>query len=175
MMNKISKREKVLLAVLVLLIIGSAYYMLFYTPTQEKIAEYEAELIEIDDRILVAEAQLLHMKNMQRELDELLKDGAKEVKEAPLYDNSKKLMESLNLILKSAIEYNISFVEADVENHIVRRDVSLSYQCAGYKQAKEILQNIHDSRYPCIIQDVSFTYDEKYSIRVYLTYYEYME
>ncbi len=174
-MNKISKREKVLLVVLILLIIGSAYYMLFYTPTKEKMAQYEAELLEIDDRVLVAEAQLLHMKNMQKELDELLAEGADKIKEAPLYDNSKKLMESLNLILRSAMEYNISFVEANVESHIVRRDVSLSYQCATYKQAKEILQNIHDGKYPCIIKDVSLTYDENYSIRVALTYYEYME
>lgn len=175
MKNKITSREKVLLVVLVILIIGSMWYMLFFTPTQEKKAQYEAELLELDDTVLMAEARVLHMRNMKTELEAILADTEREIKETPLYDNKRPLMESLNMILMNAKEYNISFSALTEEEKIVRREVALSYQCGTYDQVKEILQNIHDGKYPCIIKDVSVSYNQFYSISATLTFFEYAE
>lgn len=176
MFNKISSREKVLLVILIVLIIASMWYMLFYTPTQEKKARYEAELLEMEDTIILAEARVAHMRKMKSELEALTVEGAEnEIKETPLYDNSRKLMENLNLILMSAVEYSISFSEITEKEQIARRDVALNYQCRSYEQAKEILTNIRDGKYPCIIKDVNLSFDELYRVTVNLTYFEYVQ
>lgn len=175
MKNKITSREKVLLVVLVILIIGSLWYMLFYTPTLEKKAQYEAELLTMEDTVLMAEARLLHMKNMKAELEAMKADTELEIKETPQYDNSRKLMESLNMILMTAKEYNVNFTGTTVEDKIVRRLVSLNYTCDTYEQTREILQNIHDGKYPCVIKDVNISYHEQYTVDVTLTFFEYVE
>lgn len=180
MKNKITSREKVLLIILILLIIGSMYYLLFYTPTKEKITNYELELTEIEDTIILSEAKLTHMKKMQEELEALkLEAGISSIiKETPLFDNSRKLMESLNLILAAATEYEVSFANAEFTEEIVRRDVTLNYECVNYIQAKKILQNIHADKYPCIIKDVRMEQnaeDEIVYTMLTLTYFEYVE
>lgn len=180
MKNRITSREKVLLTILVLLIIGSMYYLLFYTPTKEKIVNYEAELSEIEDVIILSEVRVTHMEKMQKELDALKIEAGvlNTIKETPLFDNSRKLMESLHVILAAASEYEVSFNSAEVTDRIVRRDVTLNYESVTYSQAKKILQNIHDDRYPCIIKDVRMESNadgEFVYTMVTLTYFEYME
>lgn len=180
MKTKISKREKVLLVILILLIIGSLYYVLFYTPTQEQIAAYEAEYAELDDTVILYEAKAMQMKKMQQEL-EVLKAEAETsgtIKEVPLYDNNRKLMESLNLILDVAQEYSVTFNSTEASEQIVRREVALNYKCKNYKQAKKILENIHDDHYPSIIKDVRMEFDTEegeVSVMMTLTYFEYQQ
>lgn len=178
MRSKITKREKVLLAILILLIIGSMYYLLFYTPMQEKIAAYETEFAELDDAVILYEAKAMQMKKMQQELETLKMEALTTdgIKEMPAYDNSRKLMESLNFILDAALEYSVTFNSTETSEQIVRREVTLNYKCKNYKQAKKILEQIHEDRYPSIIKDVRMecdTEDESVSMMVTLTYFEY--
>ena len=56
---------------------------------------------------------------------------------------------------------------------MIRRDVDLSYECTTYEDARAILQNIHDGKYPCVLKDVSISNNELYSIAATLTYFEY--
>jgi len=62
------------------------------------------------------------------------------------------------------------------EESIVRRDVTMEYVCTNYESAKDILQNIHDGPYRCLLKDLILTYDpdEGYSVLVDVTYFEYV-
>lgn len=173
-MNKISKREKVMLAVLLALIVGCVYYLFFLTPTLEKKASLENEIVGMEDHVLMAQTQAAHLKKMQMELKEIKAENA-DIKEVPAFDNSKKLMQSLNLILSQAVQYTVDFAEADETDGIVRREVSLSYECNSYEDARAILQNIHDGKYPCVLQDVAINYSDTYNVNAALTYFEYVE
>ena len=173
-MNKISKREKVMLAVLLALIVGCVYYLFFLTPTLEKKSSLEDQIASMEDQVLMAQTQAAQLKRMQKELKELKAENA-DIKEIPAFDNSKKLMQSLNMILGQAVQYNLDFTGTTETDGIVRRSVSLSYECNTYKDARAILQNIHDGKYPCVLMDVAINYDETYRISAILTFYEYVE
>lgn len=171
-MIKISKREKVMLAVLFVMLIGAAYYLLFLTPNTEKKASLEAEIASMDDQLVMAQARAVGLKQMQQEL-EAMKASDTEIKEVPPFDNSKKLMESLHLILGQAVQYTVNFSGISEEDGIVRRNVNLSYQCTTYDAARTILQNIHDGKYPCVLLDVSIGGEETYAVSASLTFFEY--
>lgn len=173
-MNKISKREKVMLAVLLALIVGCVYYLFFLTPTLEKKASLEDQITSMEDQVFMAQTQAAHLKKMQKELQKIKTENA-DIKEVPAFDNSKKLMQSLNLILGQAVQYNLDFTGTTEADGIIRRSVSLSYECNTYKDARAILQNVHDGKYPCVLKDVAINYDETYKISAILTFYEYVE
>ena len=67
------------------------------------------------------------------------------------------------------------FGDAVETDGIVRRNVSLSYECNTYEDARAILQNIHDGKYPCVLLDVALNYDGTYRVSATLTYFEYVE
>lgn len=173
-MNKISKREKVLLVILCVLVVACAYYLFFLTPTMEKKAQLENDITAMDDQVIAAQARVAHMNKMQGDL-ETLKAENKDIKDLPVYDNNKKLMESLNITLGQAIQYTVNFSGTSETDGIVRREVDLSFTCNTYKDARAILQNIHDGLYPCVLQDLSINHGESYAVTATLTFFEYLE
>ena len=95
-MNKISKREKIMLAVLLVLIVGCVYYLFFLTPNLEKQASLKEEITAMDDQVIMAQARVNHLNKMKKDL-KAIKEENKDIKEVPAFDNSKKLMNSLKL------------------------------------------------------------------------------
>lgn len=173
-MNKISKREKVMLAFLLVLIAGCMYYLFFLTPTLEKKASLEAEILGMEDQVFAAQTQATQLRKMQQELKQIKEENT-EIKAVPAFDNSKKLMQSLNMILARASEYTVDFEATTETDGIVRRVVSLTYECNTYEDARAILQSIHDGKYPCVLQDVSIdSGEETFSIAATLTFFEYI-
>lgn len=173
-MNKISKREKIMLAVLLVLIVGCVYYLFFLTPNLEKQTELKADITAMDDEVISARAKVEHLNKMKKEIKEIRESNA-DLKSVPAFDNSKKLMNSLNLILGQAVEYSLNFTGAKETDGIVRRTVELAYECNSYKDARNILQSIHDGPYPCVLQDVSIKNSTLYGVNATLTYFEYVE
>lgn len=68
-------------------------------------------------------------------------------------------MFELNAILQSAQEYSLSFGTVDTEQSIVRRRISLSFTSGSYEQAKAVLQQLHDSAYRCMLDDLRLSLD----------------
>jgi len=175
MRKGLTVREKILMCILGVLLVYLVYFYVFYTPTQAQIDHYKEEAISIDDEILLSQAKAAKLNKMKAELDELLADGSTEIKELPVYDNSRNLMNSLHFILGQAREYSITF-ESEIENAgIVRRDVAISYECYEYNVAKEILQKINEGEYRCLIKDVVLKNNGAgYNVTVEVTYFEYV-
>lgn len=173
-MNKISKREKIMLAALLVLIVGCVYYLFFLTPTLEKQETLKSKINSMEDQVINAQAKVGQLNKMKKEIKDIVESDA-DIKAIPAFDNSKKLMNSLNLILSNAVEYTLSFTGAKETDGIVRRTVSLTYECNSYKDARNILQSIHDGPYPCVLQDVSIKNGTLYGVTATLTYFEYVE
>ena len=173
-MNKISKREKIMLAALLVLIVGCIYYLFFLTPNLEQQAKLKDEITALDDQVIMAQARVTHMNKMKNDL-KAIKEENKDIKEVPAFDNSKKLMESLNLTLSQAVQYTLAFTGTEETDGIVRRNVSLTYECKDYDDVRAILQNISNGKYPCVLRDVAISYDELYGVSATVTYFEYVE
>lgn len=174
MKKGLSAREKILLLILILMAIFAGYYYAFYLPAQEKITFYEEEAILVDDQIIIAEAKTAKMGMMVKELKAIKEGDMTNIKELPPYDNSRNVMNSLSMILANATQYDVSFSGVSEEDGIVRRDISLNYNCNSYESAKSILSQIYNGDYRCLIKDLHITQSSGvWNVNVQITYFEY--
>ncbi len=154
--TKLSKREMVMVAFLLILIIGVVYYMAFYVPLQEELASIASQSANLDTQITTASAKITRMRTMQTELDEILARPAEELTEIAPYDNKEVVMNQLHAILSTqTLNYSLSNSEPAIgSDGTVRRNISLSFGCADYEAAKEVIRNLTNSQWRCLVSNL---------------------
>ena len=177
MKKSFTVREKVLLAILGVLVIGALYYYVFYIPTIEEMEKYKQDNVAIEDQILAVQIQAGKINLMEKEL-EAIKNGDTVVSPLPMYDNSRKIMNELNDILALTMEYEVEFgkIEEDEDSNIVRRNVRIFFKTNSYNVVKSVLSQVNYGEYRCVIKDLGVTQNAGlYHIDVSITYFEYQE
>lgn len=163
----LSGRERVMLVFLAVLLIGVGYYMLYFKPLQNELANIKNQSAQIDSEISVAMAKANSMSGMQAELDEIFSRPANEITEIAPYDNAKVVMSQLNGILSASEKYSLSFTDPKIEKDgTVRRTVSMDFSCKDYASAKSIIKSLSSSQWRCLISSVSIAQSEN---RTYVT------
>lgn len=153
---KLSARECIMVVFLVVLLVGLAYYMGFYTPLQEELAAIASQSSQIDSEFNTAMAKVNSMDAMQTELDEIFSRPEDEISEIAPYDNKEVVLTQLYGILGQADDYSLNFTDPNVENDgTVRRNISMSFSCSTYKAAKAIIRDLTDSRWRCLVSNLS--------------------
>ena len=148
-------REKVLLVILAVLIIGIGYFKLLLEPINTSIENYRNMTASEQDEILANTALLQKKKQMETELEELFASG--DPTPIPVYDKSGNLLVELHRILDKSLDYSLNFSGTspmDVE-YLVRRPVSLTFLAPTYAQARAIINELHDSDNVNCISDLS--------------------
>ena len=175
--KKVSPRETIMLVFLLVLVIGVAYYMGFYTPLQQELSALASQASTTDSQIASATSRLTSMNAMQEELDAIHAMPEDEVTEIAPYDNKEVVLNLLNGILANT-EYSLNFSEPAIqENGTVRRNVSMSYSCDTYEAAKQILENLANCQWRCLISNLSVSgsgdvMDGPVSVSATITFFE---
>lgn len=156
----LSAREKVMIVILTVLLVGALYFLLFYQPLQNELLSLENQTNEVKTQIETAMVKVKQMDTMQAELDEIFANG-NDVSEIAAYDNSQAVMNQLDGILASATEYDLSFADADIdeESGTVRRQVNMSFTCANYTAAKNIALALAENHWRCLVTSLSISSD----------------
>ena len=170
-------REKVLLVILAVLLIGIGYFKLILEPINSSIETYQSNTAAEQDEILLNTVTLTQMKMMQTELDEIHASG--DAKPLPSYDNSDKLLVELNQILDKSDDYSLNFSGTSVLDggYIVRRPLSLTFTTKTYDEARTILTELHDSDNINQISDLSISFTDnndtsRVEVSLSIAYYE---
>ena len=147
-------KEKIMIVVFCLLLLGLAYYRFFYVPTQDQIAaansqraNYEIELTEV----MAKEATIRKMKEEIDELGEL-----SNVSRIESYNNSKQEISLLNRVLGPATEYSIKFSNIKRDGDLLRRNFTLMFKTDSFVSAKRIIASLEESPYRCILGDIQY-------------------
>ena len=159
MKRSLTAREWILLAVLAVVALVSAYVTLFYLPTT---ARREAALQETQLCRTQIESALLRVeekRRMERELAEIFARDPDPLSLAP-YDNLHPVMMELHNILDGTVDYSLSFGSVDAEESIVRRSISLNFTSGSYQGARDVLWQLHNSAYRCMLDSVSISMDQ---------------
>lgn len=154
-MKKLTKREKVLLAVLLVIIVVVAWYKLVYEPINGKIEKFNQDLKSEQTELTVLTPKIKLKKEMQEAVEKIKADPSAE--KIPAYDNSKELMVALNKIMSTAKSYSIDFGEADRDDYIFIHKILLTYTTDTYKQARKIIDRLATETFVNQISDVRFT------------------
>lgn len=160
MKRKLSAREWVLLVVLALIVLISAYVMLFYIPTTTARDSARAEIADCEEQLDALQVRLAEKQYMERELTKIFAEND-DPRGLADYDNQKAVMLELNSILAVAEDIDLSFSTPDTSESVVRRQISIKFTCGSYTAAKDILQRLHDSQYRCMLDSIEITNKEE--------------
>lgn len=176
MNRSFTTREKILLLLLTIMILGVGYFKLFYQPMQEQITASQQRQIAAEDQFSVEAVRLQRMKNMQNEIEQFKQSGATVYSEIPPYDNIQNVMIQLNTILGQAKDYSISFqdVQKQDDSKLVIRPIELSFTATVHT----VMDELYHCRFRCAIEQIAVSANENLSVNndisvsLSITFYE---
>lgn len=150
-----NRREKVLLIVLALLLLFSAYYFAVHRPVTEEMARIQTESENISIELTALEARQQRMDQMRAELQAIFEQP--NTAQIPSYDNLEQVMAFLNALLSPASDYNLSFegLKNSDGERIVRRVMNLTFTCDSYELARDMVLRMQDCPYRCQLSNLS--------------------
>ena len=169
-------REKVLLVVLAVLLIGVGYFKLLLEPVNDSIDRYTQSAAAEQDEILQNTVLLAQKRQMEQELQAIYETGG--AVPLPSYDNAESLLVDLNHILADSEDYALNFGStSELEGgYIVCRPLSLQFSAKSYAAARGILAALHDSANVNQISDLSCSLpqdtDGRVDVTCSVTFYE---
>ena len=160
MKKSFTKRDAVMLVFLIALVVSLIYYMGFYTPLQDELRQLSEQAAQLDSQIAGISVQVNKMNAMQAELDEIFQRPAEEITEIAPYDNKDAVLTQLYTILAQTQDYSLSFTDPNVgSDGTVRRNISMNFHCDSYIAAKDVLKSLTESRWRCLVSNVSISGD----------------
>lgn len=154
MTKSFSKREKVLLLVLVAILLSAIYYFFVALPSMDAISVANTQTATLQDEIMMETARLKKIKEMEKKIEEAsTADGFKT--QIPNYDNLEKVMKQMDSILSATTEYKLAFAPITEEDSLVYRPIEAEFNCANYATAKNIIQQIYKSPFKSLIDNLS--------------------
>ena len=187
-LKKMNTREKVLLVVMLVLLTGVLYYLLFFIPMEDNMAEVATLQEDTSTEITASQLRVKKMNDMQAELDQIFAAAGGKPTELSQYDNFETVIKQFNSILTAAADYSLTFQPvAASEDGIIRRPIQLVFSCGSYETAKSILTQLSDNDYRCQISNLTLTGSSgtqayvsvdqgtsgSYNVSALLTYFEY--
>lgn len=159
--RQFTKREKVLLLILAVIMVVGFYYLAVYRPVHEELNRIAIAQMQAEDNLTLAQAKQAHLAAMRKELDEILAHPEESVTQVPVYDNLQDVMNRLNLILAASTKYSLNFDPVLIEGSSVRRTIEMSFTSADYADARTILEQLSSTGYRCLISAFSLSADDK--------------
>ena len=158
MNRELTKREKTLLLILVLLVLALGYFKLILEPINDQIEQYNQMAAGEQDIITQNMALIQKKKEMEQELEAIFAENP-DPDPIPNYDNSGVLMVEIHSILDGTVDYTLSFSDTSLLSggYLLRRPLELEFSVDTYSQARSIINRLHDSKNINQISDLSIT------------------
>ena len=147
-----SKKEKILLAVLAVILVALCYYHFVYQSSKEAIEQAQAEQESQTTEIQILSAQLSRLQDMEAELEETKAEG--KASYMPSYNAKKAELQFLNSVLQKSDEYNITFTELTRNSEQIRRSFTLEFTAKNYAAAEALIEELYQSENRCLIKDI---------------------
>lgn len=158
-MNRVfTTREKILLVILAILLIGCFYYLVVLKPSLDTLASSESQLSAVQDEIALQQVVATKKAELEQQIKEAEANGVDQ-KTLPDFDNTKSELAELDAILAEANSYNIDFSNAEFAGTLVRRNVSISFTTDTYAAAQTVLEKLIDCKYSCLVTDITIKGD----------------
>ena len=152
-----SKREKVLLLALAVILLGLLWFMLVWQQTANEKMRIDAEIAEAEAQTIVANNKVAKQATMQEAIDAQKKAGAKPAS-LPEYDNTTALMAQLNTILGTTKDYKLSFDDLDFSSEgVVARGVTITFGCESIEAGRAVMTQLEKGPFACTIDSATIT------------------
>ena len=169
-----TRAEKILIAVLALILLGLAYYQFVDRPVRQSIANAQSEADMLQSEVTAAQARLAAAQKVKNSLDELEASGQKSWMGS--YNNGKAEVAFLNDILADTLKYSVTFSNVTRNGNQIRRNFSLRFQTANYPEARDVITRLLQGENRCLMGDMKCSVDESGTVTIdaTATFYETM-
>lgn len=166
--------EKLLIAVLVLILLALFYYKFVDETVRTTIANNEAEANMLQTELDAAQARLMQLNRVKGEMETLENEGR--LSWMGSYNNSKEEVAFLNDILADTLKYSIAFSDVTRSGDLIRRSFTLQYTAVDYAAAQDIMLRLCQGKNRCLVGDVkcSVNGDSSVTLSAAATFYETM-
>lgn len=141
LMRSFTRREKIMLVLLVLVLLVGLYFLCVHRPVEAQLEELAAEKEELELKTEVAQVRLLQRNLMKQELDEIFALPADQITVMPPYNNLEALMVQFDSIFMG-LEPKLNFPEIRLEEGIITRPIEFEFDAPSYDQARAILTRL---------------------------------
>lgn len=166
-MKKLSRefttKEKLLLLLLCLILVGLAYYQFVDQPVREALRNAQSEQDSLNMELKTVEAKLAVMRRMRDEMEDITAGGS--VSKMESYNNSKAEIALLNDILHDTPQYTITFANVTRDGDQIRRNFTLQFTVDSYEKVESIIQQLSGSPYRCLVGDLKISGARNASLR----------
>ena len=170
-----STKELVIIILLVLILLGVAYYQFVDTPVRNQLTLAHSERDMLKTELDGVYAKIAEMERIRTELEDLSSRDTISVMYS--YNNSEAELKLLNDILGAASEYTVNFSNVSRTGDQIRRNFSLTFTAADFAAAKQIITRLADSELRCMVDNITCNYKPGSSdviITASATFYETM-
>ncbi len=178
MKRQLSTREIILIGLLAVVGLIAIYVLLFYTPMTSALDSLKSQKESAEIDLQAAQLRLEEKQRMEAALEEIFEKDPDPVGLAP-YDNLQNVIVELNAVLKDTENYVLSFGTVDDAETLVSRQITLQFTSKSEQAARAILQRLHDSRYRCMLDDLSVAVSDSaeapVTVNASLLFFEYQE
>lgn len=144
MNRELTKREKVLLLVLIVLVVALGYFKLILEPINDQVTSYRSAMEVEQSALDIDLIRAAQMDKMQQTVEELKASGT--LHSIPRYDNSGSLMIELHKIMEKTLDYSLDCSQGTAqESYIMLRPIVMTYRTATYAQARQIIDELCES------------------------------
>ncbi len=170
-------REKIIILILLVLLLGLAYYQFVDKPVRSALETAANEKAALETELTAVKTKVAQLEKMKNEIDDITKTGA--YAKMPSYDNQKEVYKLLNDVLRET-GYNIQFSNRVQSGNMVRRNITLRFSADSRDTIKKALKQLTGSDYRCLIGDMTITpvngrnIKENYTVTATITFYETM-
>ena len=174
MSRDFTRTEKILIAVLALILLALVYYQFVDKNVRQAITNAESEAQMVETELTAAQARLAAAQKIKSSMDELEASG--QASWMGSYNNSRAEVAFLNSILADTLQYSVTFSNVTRSGDQIRRSFTLEYRTASYAAAHEIMARLCQSHDRCLVSDASFAQEKDgvVVVRQAATFYETM-
>ena len=155
MSREFTGREKFLILLLSLILVGLAYYQFVDRPVRTSLNNAYAERDALTTELATVQAKLKVMRRMREEMEDITAGGT--VSEMKSYNNSKPEIALLNDILRGTPEYSVTFANVTRDKDQIRRNFTLRFTSDSYDSVQRIIKQLSESPYRCLIGDLKIS------------------
>ena len=158
-------KEKVMLVIFALLILGLLYYYLIDQPVRNEIARCEVEKAELEVELAQVTEKLKTLETMKEELETIEASG--DVSEMKSYNASKEEIRMLNDALSHTEQYAITFSSVTRDGDQIRRNFTVEFTALNYDTMSLILSDLADCPLRCRVADIQCSRRNRYNVYNY--------
>ena len=172
-----SLKEKILLALLAIILIGLGYYYFIDQPVRRELANSAAEKVALQTELATLQQKQASLKKMQSELDAIM--ARDDVSRMSSYNASKEEIKLLNDVLSQTSQYSVSFANVSRDGDQIRRNFSLQFVAPNYATMAQIISDLAKSTQRCVVSNIACSHkgyylEGGYTVSATATFYETM-